>query len=85
MKQYGYCRISTKKQNIDRQIWKEFLRLQQKLNASYSVLCVANIYQALISTHIMTLTYLEEKRDQLTANITVEKPQKKTKIVRTRL
>ena len=66
--------------NIDRQIWKEFLRLQQKLNASYSVLCVANIYQALISTHIMTLTYLEEKRDQLTTNITVEKPQKKTKI-----
>ena len=66
--------------NIDRQIWKEFLRLQQKLNASYSVLCVANIYQALIATHIMTLTYLDEKRDQLTANVTVEKPREKTKI-----
>ena len=65
---------------LDRKIWKEFIRLQKELDAVNHKIVVKSTCDAIMTAHMLTVNYLNEKKDTLTENTTVIKATTQTRI-----
>lgn len=65
---------------LDRKIWKEFIRLQKELDAVNHKIVMKSTCDAIMTAHMLTANYLNEKKDTLTENTTVIKATKQTRI-----